>query len=163
MMTLPPRGEPADVLWSRFCEATQLDVDGLDLRGAGNESLGAASAELMRRVSQHAQERGLTREQFEPLRTLLGKQILAARRGQEPELVVPTVHRGVVDERTNDLVAGVRAVTPRIVGSLDDLQSQWGDDDPSRTTSAPKSLDQDVLMAAAIDGLIGLSEQTRFE
>ncbi len=159
VMTVPPRGTPAEELWSRFCQAAGIDSTGVDLQGTPNDSLGAASAELMRRLSIEANQRGLSRAEYEPLGTLLGKGVLAHRRGSEPGLVVPEQHRAWVDQRSARLIKDVGEIDPKIVGDLDDLIPRWTIDDLNNTTSTPIKIETDILLDAAIDGLFAFAKQ----
>ena len=49
VVTVPPPGASHDVLWHRFAQAIVVDPDGLVAPIRSNESLGAASMEVMRR------------------------------------------------------------------------------------------------------------------
>ncbi len=89
VVTVPPAGTPSDVLWTRFCEAAGIDPTGYSLAGWPNESLGAASAELMRRLQAARRDEGPNVRHRAKLKHRLAKQTLAEHRKAEPSLVLP--------------------------------------------------------------------------
>lgn len=57
LVPVPPPGEPATVLWSRFADATGIDVDVDLVDELPNRSLGAAEIEVLRRFNASLGER----------------------------------------------------------------------------------------------------------
>ena len=51
LVTVPPPGADRGLLWLRMCEALGLDAEAYDSSTRANESLGAASAEVIRYVT----------------------------------------------------------------------------------------------------------------
>ena len=93
LMTVPPSGSPAAELWHRFGEAAGFDATSLPPAGRANESLGAHSLEVARRINLRARARGTTTSGRPVFKNILCKQILAERRDSEPRVVFSDEHR----------------------------------------------------------------------
>ena len=99
-----------------------IDPAGYSLAGWPNESLGAASAELMRRLQAARRDDGPNVRHRAKLKHRLAKQTLAEHRKAEPSLVLPPeLFDWTVAAHTTDLVAAVRRTGPRVVGDLGEL------------------------------------------
>jgi hypothetical protein len=98
----------------------QLRVDLLDLDVLRNDSLGAHSAELLRRLNGRRAARENRSEQ-RAVKQLLAKQILVAHRELEPAITLPSQHLKWASKMSQKLVEEVRAVAPIVVGDLDEL------------------------------------------
>ena len=118
-VTVPPAGSPTDLLWQRFCEACGLDPSGYTLEGWPNESLGAASAEVMRRLQVARRDDGPNPRHRAKLKHRLAKQTLAQHRKQEPTLVMPPDIHQWAAQTTRRLVDEVQAAAPNPRGGLD--------------------------------------------
>lgn len=148
VITVPRPDAPRELLWERFCEAAGLaDPAGWEQGATSNESLGAASAMVMRAVNEAVAD--IEWREYEPLvKGLLGSQIMAARKKQEPVIgfaAPPWVH-GRAD-RMKQRIAGSGV---RLIGDLDDLTPL---DVPGVD---PESVDTEEQLAAALTGLEGL-------
>jgi hypothetical protein len=156
LVTVPPPGGDRSLLWRRFCEAIELDPSGFDLDVPSNESLGAVSAELMRRVSVEAKERDLGWQARNRLKQRLGRKVLAGRKASEPSLAFPERHRDFAQKTAERLIREITEVGPVVVGDLNDLLPVWT---PIGTNAveAPESLPTEVLLQAAVEGLVGLA------
>ncbi len=82
IVTLPPAGSADDLLWRRFCTAVGLDPEPFDLTRAANESLGAASAEVMRTLNERLGG-ALSTHDYNAVVKRLAKRGLAPRRDRE--------------------------------------------------------------------------------
>ncbi len=122
LMTVPPPGSPAGELWHRFGQAAGFDTTSLRPAARANESLGAYSLEVARRVNLRARARGTTTSGHPVFKNVLCKQILAERRDSEPRVVFSEERREWAVARTEALVRRVGELAPRVVGSLDDLR-----------------------------------------
>jgi hypothetical protein len=156
VVTLPPSGTDPNELWRRFCSACGLDPDGTEPGEVSHESLGAASAELMRRLNAHPQVEAM------PLRTYqqsingaLTRRVLGPRRSQEPSLTLPARHREWAAREAERLIADIDAVGVDVIGDLDDLRPR----ESSKEPVAPELLSPDLLLEAALDGLAGLAQE----
>ncbi|MFZ0323490.1 MAG: hypothetical protein WAN48_05075 [Actinomycetes bacterium] len=157
VVTVPPSGSPSNVLWERFCEASGIASDGFDLKGFDNDSLGGVSAELMRRVSHEAAERGLDDDEYHVLKSQLAKRTLVHRRRSEPAILIPPSRREWTDRTSRLMIDEVKQIGALVVGDLEELMPRWPDVAPANATSDPGGLSSDELLDAAIDGLIGLA------
>lgn len=120
VVTVPPPGAPPETLWNRFCEAVRVDPALCAPVEPANESLGAASAEVLRRVNENLAAWDIPWEGYaKVVKAGFAKQVLGAGRAEEQPLgtAVPDwlVDRAV-RMRRNVEKSGVR-----VVGSLDDL------------------------------------------
>lgn len=118
LVTVPHPGAAPDELWRRFAEA--IGVDGVDAvqPASANQSLGAASVEVMRRLNVLLSDLDFT--EYAPVaKHRLAKRVLAGRRSSEPALgfdVPPWLP--ALSER---MVGRLDALGIRVVGDLADL------------------------------------------
>lgn len=119
VLTVPPSGGPPEVLLDRFAAVLGLPAGTLPVAPRRNESLGAVEVEVVRRLNVDLAG-SLTRRQYlqlvgRPLRTGL-----AGREGSRP-LRLPLRELPWVTERSEALVAALRAGGYRVAGDLGDL------------------------------------------
>jgi hypothetical protein len=157
VVTVPPSGAPPRTLWDRFCRAAGFDGRGVDLEGFDNDSLGGVSAELMRRVSHGAAARGLNDDEYHVLKSKLAKRILVQRRRSEPAIILPDECRSWTDGTSRMLIDEVAKIGPSIEGDLEELMPRWPSTNETDVTSNPGALSSQLLLDAAIDGLLGLA------
>lgn len=154
LVTLPPPGAPRSRLAERFGLAVGFALDPLAVGVTKNAALGAASAELLRQVNARLRELGLSDADAQRLRKrVLAKQVLAARREQEPPIgleVPPWVRH--TSARTVQLL---QASGVRLVG-------EWSDLEPVPVLGVdPSGTGEADLVAAARDGFRGLRTAMR--
>lgn len=156
VVTLPPRSGEPDLLWRRFGEAIGVGAGRYELPTPANESLGAASAELMRRVNVRLADTDtdlLPREYARQCRQVLAKTVLAARSTDEPRLRLPAALQPWAVERSARTIAAIRASGVRVVGDLEDLQSAAS---PATVDVDPDQLPPEDILDAAVDAIAGL-------
>ena len=156
LVTVPPATAGPDVLWERFCEVADIDPRGFSLNGWPNESLGAASAELMRRIQLARREEGPSPRHRANLKHRLAKSTLAAHRRQEPRLILPPDKYEWAQKATQEQLKQIRAAKPQIVGDLADLWPRYEPLEPGATAD-PSTISDTDLLAVAMQGLIGLT------
>ena len=150
-----PGSDPAD-LWHRFGVAAGFDTAGYRVPAMNNESLGAESLEVARRVNIEAASRGpvLPSARF---RGVLCKRVMAARKPIERSVVLPEELTEWVAGRADQLIARLERLGPHVVGNFDDLRPQ-----PrvtrATTTSWTEDLPEDDLVPAAESAAAGLAE-----
>ena len=118
VLTLPLPGADKNELWRRFCSIVDVDPEAAtEFEVAGNDSLGVAEAELLRRVNAALPETfPLWHHRF------LGRDVLATRilsprsKGGKPQL--PSEVRPLVLRRSEQSIEGVRASGVDLVGDL---------------------------------------------
>ena len=155
VVTVPPPGAPRELLWERFCSVLRTPPDGFAPARMDNESVGAASTLVIRRLNELLNEAGLPFPEGTELRKgVLAKQVLAARKSSEPAIGLP-VAPWVRDHAARMVTALTeRGISP--TGSWDDLTPV---DVPGVD---PGTIDDSLIADAAIAGLAGvLAEQIR--
>ncbi|MFZ0323491.1 MAG: hypothetical protein WAN48_05080 [Actinomycetes bacterium] len=156
VVTVPPAGSPHTLLWERFCEATGLDAGRYDTDARSNESIGAAAAELMRRIN----ERVTADSEAPPssaLKQTLAKRVLAAHRSDEPSLVLPERNHAWAVRESERLIGELAAQSPKVIGDLAELSPSFATP-RGATTDDPSSLPTDELLDTAVFGVLGLAQ-----
>jgi hypothetical protein len=149
LVTLPPPGAGTEVLWERFCSVAGIDPGSCAPVPPTNESMGLASALLMRRLNVLLAEQGMPWKDYTTfVKWGLAKDSLAKRRKDEPALGF-TVERWV-EKRANKLVKQFRELGVRVVGDLADLRPV---DVPGVDPATVSEADQ---LDAALAGLAGV-------
>jgi len=118
LVTVPPAGSDPAVLWRRFCSVVGLDPAPFALPGPGNESLGAASAQVMRALNERL-DGALSTADYNAWVKRLAKQGLAPRRAVEPAIGYAEPW---VAERAEAMIEGLTRLGVRVVGDLADLR-----------------------------------------
>jgi hypothetical protein len=121
LATVPHPGAPRSLLVQRFAEAVGFDLTGLREAPSRNPSLGAASAQLLRRLNATLAEDELTFPYGRMLRKhVLAKQLLASHRGDEPAIGLPV--EDWVRDTSASVVRSVQDLGVRLVGDWADLE-----------------------------------------
>ena len=90
LVTVPPPGAPRELLWERFCSVLATAPAGFAPARMDNESVGAASTLVIRRLNELLNSMDLAFPIGTDLRKgLLAKQVLAARKSDEPAIGLP--------------------------------------------------------------------------
>jgi hypothetical protein len=144
LVVVPPSGAPRDTLWLRTASVLGVDVTGLDTEARrANDSLGLVEVELLRRVNER-----VPRPRRSPALTrhVKGSFVPDALVGSAPRepFVLPERHHAWVVERSEAIVADLRAGAYDVVGDLDDLRPA-----PPRDGRTPDQADDAELLAAA--------------
>lgn len=147
LVTVPPPGAAPEELWRRFAEAVGVDPAGAVLPEKENASLGAASAEVLRRLNALVDD--LEYPQYAPVvKHRLAKKVLSTRRGSEPAVgfEVPDWLPG----ESERMVGRLRELGVPVVGDLADLR-------PCAVPGAdPSAVPAEEQLEAAVAGLEGL-------
>lgn len=154
LVTLPPPGAGPDVLWQRFCTATGIDPIRADAPGKrSNESLGAVSAEVMRRLNGALESSDITWGEYSRfVKHPVAKQLLAARRSDEPPIGFTrrSFPRRWVQERAAESVARLARMRVRVIGDLADLEPVRVRGTDPAGTATDEQLDAAVAALAAV-------------
>jgi hypothetical protein len=155
LVTVPPAGSPRTLLWERFASVIGVQADRYVEPVAVNESLGAASAEVLRFAA-----RSLNAGSFSPAavrvkKKVLAKTLMAARKAEEPALALPSEWEGWAKDKTERLLAKIRTLSPAVVGDLEELRPHFRPLGEGVVTD-PSVLPVEELLAAAGDGLMGM-------
>lgn len=147
LVTVPPPGADRAELWSRFADAIEIDGRGVESPPRGNESLGAASVEVLRRLNARVDD--LDYPEYAPVvKHRLAKKVLAQRRELEPALGFDVPEW--LPELSTRMIDRIRDLGIRVVGDLSDLN-------PVPVPGAhPDSVSADLRLDAAVAGLESL-------
>jgi hypothetical protein len=151
LVTVPPPGAAPDELWHRFCAATGIDPQHCPRPGRrDNQSLGAVSAEMMRRLNVALADSGIGWGEYSRfVKRPLAKRVLASRRATEPPIGFTrrSYPKAWLAEQSARTVARLTRAQVRVVGDLADLT-------PVRVLgSSPSSAPVEAQLEAAVAGL----------
>lgn len=148
LVTVPPPGADAEELWRRFASALGVNPAGVRMPGPANESLGSASAEVLRLLNERLD--GMAYADYAPVvKHQLAKQVMAARRTEEA--AVGFEPPGWLRQRSAALVQGLRDLGIQVVGDLADLEPIAVPGVPPDGVPVGERLDAAV---AALEGLV---------
>ncbi|MCW2760520.1 MAG: hypothetical protein JWR85_721 [Marmoricola sp.] len=149
LLTVPPPGASRDVLRDRFLSVIGVTPDGLDDAPGSNESIGAASTVVLRRVNELLDEAGLRAPQGQHLRKeILAKKVMAARKDIEPRIGLPVAPW--VESQAATMVARLQELGVELVG-------EWGDLTPVEVPGVdPAEIDGAEVAEAATAALARL-------
>ena len=153
VVTVPQSGADPEELWRRFCQACEIDASTHGAAETKHESLGAASAELMRRFNQHDTVRSMSLKAYRrSVNTAISRRGLVNRRGKEPSLALPLEHSDWAVRTADDMITMIAGLGVRVIGDLEDLRPRPASSAPV----VPEQLPSADLLSACIDGLAGL-------
>ena len=154
VVTVPPQGTKPEIVGDRFGSVLGVDTALFEQPDSVNSSVGAHSAELLRRLN--ASGHDLQRHHYTlGIRKALVGRALGDRAEHEPRFGLTQSQQDWVGQRAGRMIEQIRASSVSVVGDLDDLRPaekvQPGLADPSMTAEA------DLLDAA----LVGLAEMVK--
>jgi hypothetical protein len=153
VLTLPLPGAPKDELWRRFCGVVDVDpAAASDFEVMGNDSLGLAETEVLRRVNVALPESFPRWHHTGLARDVLASRVLGPR-SSSARPPVPEPVRDAVVKQTEENMAGLGSGVCDLVGDLDELAVT---DDLATGARAPTEAE---LLDAAVDGIAGLLVQ----
>ena len=152
VVTVPPAGAPREVLRERIAQVLDIAPGDLQLdadASTANTSLGAAEAELIRRLNEQGKlpER-LTWMYAGLVRLELGEWILA-RRSDQRRIVLPARHRAWADDHARRTVAALHDAGYPVTGDLADLVPTFDSDDDG----GPSTVTDRELLDTAVEAL----------
>ncbi len=152
LVTVPPAGSPTAFTGQRFAAALGVNARGYVEPEYRNSSLGAHSAELVRRVNQAAS--GWDREyQRMGVRNGLARTVLAERARDEPGCALSPHLFERLRGRTSAMIADLEGLDVQIIGDLQDLvptPETMDGVDPGQSSDSE-------LLTAAVTGLVGFA------
>lgn len=152
VVTVPPAGSEPRVITDRFFRA--LDVSAADLEPPDHEnaSVGAHSAELLRRLNEAAPD--LQRHHYRwGVKEALVRRSLASRAASEPRFGLAQEQHLWVRRRADRMIEEIQASGVRVIGDLDDLKPAEGNPDG---VVDPADASDAELLQAAVQGLAGM-------
>jgi hypothetical protein len=154
VVTNPPRGSAAGLLWERFASLLGIDPGCADLsRARPNASLGMAETEFLRRLNQALPGPDAVPDWFYMwnVKETVAHRALADR-PSGGRLVLPAERDAWAKEQAETLIGGLRASGYQIAGDLDDLRPPQVTQPPASPSDQPAGavLDAAVQAAAAL-------------
>jgi len=152
VVTLPQRGAPPATLWERFAATIGVSGDKYETVDPANESLGAASAELLRRLNLALPPDDFNERQYNTLvRRVIARQGLAQRRSQESAVALHTKAAPWAQREASRIIAAIGSSGVEVVGDVNELV-------PVATSLSDEETDFDetAVGAAAVDALRAL-------
>lgn len=120
VVTVPTPGAPRSLLWQRFSQVIGAPAELPGATRGGNESVGLASTLVLRRLNEVLDAEGIVFPEGQKQRkTYLAKQVMAARRGDEPSLGLDVLEW--VRAQSARQVRGLQGLGVRLVGEWSDL------------------------------------------
>lgn len=158
VVTVPPPGAPTSLLWNRYCAAVGADPDVVRPdRGAANESLDVASAELLRRFNLRAADSLPTHVYDREVKWFIAKEVLATRSGPDRvQLDGPRVAWALAEGKR--VAEGLRKLGVRVEGDLDELVGSSAGAGPVPSPTADDMLDRALDVISALVARLGARE-----
>lgn len=154
VVTVPPSRHDPELLWERFLSVLGLSGIPLKPESRSNQSLGAASAELLLRVNAELTDFNWI-DRSHSTKSVLAKRTLAPRAPTEPRYTLTPEHHSILRARAAEMAEGIRAAEVRVVGDLDEIVP--AEDAPSG--AKPGEVTDAQMLRAAVHGLAGMSRK----
>lgn len=124
VVTVPPAGSPKNLLLDRFCGVLDIDPRSLSTDAyRGNDSLGRAQAELLRKVNAELPRELRRRQTYGDVgKRFFAIGVLGEQAGER--FLLPGSYQRWCDEQAEAVVSGLQEGGFRISGDLDDLRSR---------------------------------------
>ena len=149
LVTVPPPGGSRSLLWERFCRVLDVPGGGWAEAKRSNESIGAASAAVLRQLNQALVEAGHPPRTGRPVRKQhLAKRVLAGRKDAEPRIGL--VVAPWVEAHAQRMTEQLRALEPTLLGDVAELE-------PVPVPGIdPDDADPREVIDAAVAALVGM-------
>lgn len=152
LITVPHPAASRSLLWERFCQVLDLPGEGWADARASNESIGAASALVLRQMNELLDRAGLQFPTGDSVRKqYLAKKVLAGRKKEEPAIGLPV--STWVRTHSTVMVEELQGLDLTFIGD-------WGDLDPVDVPGIdPGDVSHHDIIGAALVGLAALVER----
>jgi hypothetical protein len=157
VITNPPRGSAAGLLWERFASLLSIDPACADLsRARPNASLGMAETEFLRRLNQALPGPDEVPDWFYMwnVKETVAHRALAGR-PSGGRLVLPAERDAWAKEQSETLIGGLRASGYQIAGELGDLRPPQVTQPPASPSDEPAEAILDAAVQAAAALVVG--------
>lgn len=158
VVTVPPPGGAAGLLWERFAEAIGIEPDEYAADGSvANRSLGVVEAGFLRRINLR-----LASSLDWPTYEVLVKSSIAGalvETSNRMPIALPESEHGWVVERSKQFVSDLREAGYDVVGDLDDLSP--GSSAPDGFRRHPDDASEAEQLDVAADAMVGLARSLR--
>ena len=152
LISLPHPGASRSLLWERFCQVLGVPAEGWAEAQASNESIGAASALVLRQMNELLNEAGLRFPAGDTLRKkYLAKRVLASRKQGEPAIGLPV--STWVRTHSTSMIEELQGLDLTFIGD-------WADLEPVDVPGIdPEDVSHREIIDAAVVGLAALIER----
>jgi hypothetical protein len=154
-VTVPPSGSDPALFGDRFMSVLGIDGRQLEQPTYHNMSLGAHSAELVRRLNEDMVDWDWNSRRA-AIMVALNSRVLEARASDEPRLSLSIAQHAAAAERAKLMVRYLKRSDAHVVGDLADLLPG---DPPSGVPVDPAETSAADLLVAAHAGLVGLAKE----
>jgi hypothetical protein len=154
VVTNPPRGSAAGLLWERFASLLGIDPGCADLsRARPNASLGMAETEFLRRLNQALPGPDAVPDWFYMwnVKETVAHRALADR-PSGGRLALPADRDAWAKEQAETLIGGLRASGYQIAGDLDDLRPPQA----AQSAASPSGQPAEAILDAAVQAAAAL-------
>lgn len=156
LVTVPPPGQPVELLWERFCALLEIDPAAFDATvERPNRSLGVAETELVHRLNQALEGRLDWPGHDSVVKYRIAEEILGKRSARTP-LRLPAEDHAWAEDQAKQLVAELEEAGYHVVGDLGELLPAPAG--PQRPTH-PDRADGGEVLDVAVEALAGLVER----
>ncbi len=152
VVTVPPPGSDPELVARRFGAVIGVDLAGLEQPEWSNPSLGAHSAELLRRLNQEMKHLTPAERSYGARGALSGSLALEWA-SKEPKFALSQDQQDWARSRASRMIAQIQQMGVRVVGDLADLMP---DEHPPADCIDPTTTTESELLAAASHGLEGM-------
>jgi hypothetical protein len=156
LVTVPQAGAPRDLLWTRYCQAFDIDPSWAPEESAReNVSIGAAETTLIRKLNRRLKRAGLPSEEYRRLiRELVVHQTLAQRPDMTRVTLPPTAFPWA-EEVAEEWIEWVEGSGIDVIGDVQDLRPVRPD--PDAPWANPDRPRRPEMVDAALDAMVALA------
>jgi hypothetical protein len=148
VVTVPPPGASRNILWERFCQTLGVSSSGWADARRSNESIGAASAMLLRQGNEVLEPHRVKKPARRVRKVVLAKQLMAKHKRDEPSIGLPVAPW--VREQASQMLADLRQIDLTLLGDWEELQ-------PVEVPGIdPREVGQEDIIEAAAVALAGM-------
>lgn len=153
VVTVPPAGQPPEIVWRRFAELVGVNPDDYDTTvREPNRSLGVAETELVRRLN-HSLDGLLDWPRYDRVvKDGVSHRTLGSRKARTP-IVVPREHREWVEQQARALVDALAAANYDVVGDLRELLPSPVSEGAPGANTHPDDADDSEVLDVAVEAL----------
>jgi hypothetical protein len=155
VVTVPPSGADAGLLWRRFAGLVGIDAERYDTEVArSNASLGSAEVGLVRRVNAALGDQLPNKQRLRYVKDLLAQRILVAGPNRH-KIIAPPDRYAWTHARAEEFIAGIRAGGYDVVGDLEELRPLAPPDE--QTYLHPDDVPESEVISVAVEAIARLA------
>lgn len=158
VITVPPSGQPPEVLWERLCELLEISPGSFDTTvERPNRSLGVAETELLHRLNPVLEERARIDwpGHDSVVKYQVASEVLGSRKARTP-LRLPEEHHEWARQRAERMIDDLARAGYQVIGDLKELLPSSPGGTP---VTHPDRADEAEVLEVALEALAGLAER----